>query len=217
MSCLTAGLLTSWLQGGAAVNEFLLSKMEEGANAVLQVELAGFLGCEKHHSVGWHTGNSRNGFYQRTIVTSYGKITTDVPRERSSEFQSPWLPARNISLRTTTRNFITGQSARSNSPMRIRRNGSPAWSAAIAADGSLEKLIADFRKSIRNGWRCSWIDSFGLHYKKFTQSSGLHCGQLWQQFQCYNLWHLIQRLNPSAFFWLSTFSSIRPKSRSISL
>ncbi len=46
---------------------------------------------------------------------------------------------------------------------------SPAWSAAIAAGGSPEKLIADFRKSIRNGWRCSWIDFFGLHYKKFTQ------------------------------------------------
>lgn len=63
--------------------------MEEGVNAVLQAELAGFLGCEKHHSAGWHTGNSRNGFYQRTIVTSYGKITADVPHERSSEFQSP--------------------------------------------------------------------------------------------------------------------------------
>ena len=34
-------------------------------------------------------GNRRDGFYQRTIVTSYGKITADVPRERSSEFQSP--------------------------------------------------------------------------------------------------------------------------------
>ena len=63
--------------------------MEEGVNAVLQAELAGFLGCEKHRSAGRHTGNSRNGFYQRTIVTSYGKITADVPRERSSEFQSP--------------------------------------------------------------------------------------------------------------------------------
>ena len=42
--------------------------------------------------------------------------------------------------------------------MRLRRNGSPAWSAAIAAGGSPEKLIADFRKSIRNGWRCSRID-----------------------------------------------------------
>lgn len=67
--------------------------MEEGVNAVLKAELAGCLGYEKHSSAGWHTGNSRNGFYQRTIVTSYGKITVDVPRDRNGEFQSPLLPA----------------------------------------------------------------------------------------------------------------------------
>ena len=75
MSYLTTELLTSLLQGGAAANEFLRSKIEEGVNAVLKAELAGFLGYEKHSSAGWNTGNSCNGFYQRTIVTSYGKIT----------------------------------------------------------------------------------------------------------------------------------------------
>lgn len=73
MSYLTTELLTSLLQGGAAANEFLRSKIEEGVNAVLKAELAGFLGYEKHSSAGWHTGNSRNGSYQRTIVTSMAK------------------------------------------------------------------------------------------------------------------------------------------------
>ena len=63
-------------------------------STVLKAELAGFLGYEKHSSAGWHTGNSRNGSYQRTIVTSYGKITVDVPRDRNGEFQSPLLPTR---------------------------------------------------------------------------------------------------------------------------
>ena len=94
MSYLTTELLTSLLQGGAAANEFLRSKIEEGVNAVLKAELAGFLGYEKHSSAGWNTGNSRNGSYQRTIVTSYGKITVDVPRDRNGEFQSPLLPTR---------------------------------------------------------------------------------------------------------------------------
>ena len=75
-----------YFQGGAAANEFLRSKIEEGVNAVLKAELAGFLGYEKHSSAGWHTGNSRNGSYQRTIVTSYGKITVDVPRDRNGAF-----------------------------------------------------------------------------------------------------------------------------------
>lgn len=94
MSYLTTELLTSLLQGGTAANEFLRSKIEEGVNAVLKAELAGFLGYEKHSSAGWHTGNSRNGSYQRTIVTSYGKIAVEVPRDRNGEFQSPLLPAR---------------------------------------------------------------------------------------------------------------------------
>ena len=94
MPYLTTELLTSLLQGGAAANEFLRSKIEEGINAVLKAELAGFFGYEKHSSAGWHTGNSRNGSYQRTIVTSYGKITVDVPRDCNGEFQSPLLPAR---------------------------------------------------------------------------------------------------------------------------
>ena len=95
MSYLTTELLTSLLQGGAAANEFLRSKIEEGVNAVLKAELAGFLGYEKHSSAGWHTGNSRNGSYQRTIVTSYGKITVDVPRDRNGAFQSPLLRREN--------------------------------------------------------------------------------------------------------------------------
>ena len=94
MSYLTTELLTSLLQGGATANEFLRRKIEEGVNAVLKAELAGFLGYEKHSSAGWHAGNSRNGSYQRTIVTSYGKITVDVPRDRNGEFQSPLLPIR---------------------------------------------------------------------------------------------------------------------------
>ena len=94
MSYLTTELLTSLLWGGTAANEFLRSKIEEGVNAVLKAELAGFLGYEKRSSAGWHTGNSRNGSYQRTIVTSYGKITVDVPRDRNGEFQSPLLPTR---------------------------------------------------------------------------------------------------------------------------
>ena len=47
------------------------------------------------------------------------------------------------------RDFVTRQSSKSNFPMRIRWNGSPAWSTAITTDGSPGKLIADFRKQIR--------------------------------------------------------------------
>lgn len=82
---------------------------------------------------------------------------------RASSRQS----TRQTSLRTT-RDFVTSQSSKSNSLMRIRWNGSPAWSTATTTDGSQGKLIVDFRNHIRNCWRCSRIEFFGLHYKKFT-------------------------------------------------
>ncbi len=56
MSHLSTELLASLLQGGTVATEFLCSKIEEGINAVLKAELAGFLGYEKHSSAGWHTG-----------------------------------------------------------------------------------------------------------------------------------------------------------------
>ena len=73
---------------------FFAAKSKKVSMPSLKAELAGFLGYEKHSSAGWHTGNSRNGSYQRTIVTSYGKITVDVPRDRNGAFQSPLLPPR---------------------------------------------------------------------------------------------------------------------------
>ena len=85
---------------------------------------------------------------------------------RASSRQS----TRQTSLRTT-RDFVTKQSSRSNSLMRIHWNGSPAWSTATTTDGSPGKLIADFRKHIRSCWRCSRIEFFGQHCKKFTHKN----------------------------------------------
>ena len=83
---------------------------------------------------------------------------------RASSRQS----TRQTSLSTTTRDFVTRQSSRSNSPMRIRWNDSPAWSTAITTDGSPGKLIADFRKHIRNYWRCSRIEFSTCTIKVYT-------------------------------------------------
>ncbi len=83
---------------------------------------------------------------------------------RASSRQS----TRQTSLRTTTRDFVTKQSSRSNSPMRICWNDSPAWSTAITTDGSPGKHIADFRKHIRSCWRCSRIEFSACTIKVYT-------------------------------------------------
>ena len=67
-------------------------KIEEGVNAVLKLNWQ--ISRLRSTVPPDGTGNSRNGSYQRTIVTSYGKITVDVPRDRNGAFQSPLLPPR---------------------------------------------------------------------------------------------------------------------------
>lgn len=42
---------------------------------------------EKYDHTGFHSGNSRNGPYSRTLHTEYGDLTIQIPRDRNGEFK----------------------------------------------------------------------------------------------------------------------------------
>ncbi|MCI5496471.1 MAG: transposase [Roseburia sp.] len=46
-----------------------------------------FLDYEKSSILGCNTGNSRNGFYERDLDTSYGRLYIKVPRDRNGHFE----------------------------------------------------------------------------------------------------------------------------------
>ncbi len=54
---------------------------------MLEVEMEEHLGYEKHSTQGNGTGNSRNGYGKKTIMSDYGACEIDVPRDRNGEFQ----------------------------------------------------------------------------------------------------------------------------------
>ena len=54
---------------------------------MLEVEMEEFLGYEKHSVAGNNTGNSRNGYGQKTIKSDYGECEIAVPRDRNGPFQ----------------------------------------------------------------------------------------------------------------------------------
>jgi putative transposase len=58
---------------------------------MLDAELTAHLGYAKHAVEGRHSGNSRNGKRTRTLRTSSGDTTIQVPRDRQSTFHSPLL------------------------------------------------------------------------------------------------------------------------------
>src|SRR5699024_11405037 len=46
---------------------------------------------EPYAREGFHSGNSRNGFYDRTFKTEYGELQLAIPRDRNGEFQQETL------------------------------------------------------------------------------------------------------------------------------
>ena len=58
---------------------------------MLDAELTTHLGYERHAARGRNSGNSRNGTRPRTVRTSAGETTLQLPRDRNSSFQSPLL------------------------------------------------------------------------------------------------------------------------------
>jgi putative transposase len=68
--------------------EGLLNQMTKAVvERALGVEMTGLLGYEKGDLDGRGSGNSRNGYSQKTVATTNGKVQLDIPRDRNGEFE----------------------------------------------------------------------------------------------------------------------------------
>jgi len=54
---------------------------------MLECEMEEHLGYEKHNNAGDNSGNSRNGYNHKTIMSDYGEAELAVPRDRNGEFE----------------------------------------------------------------------------------------------------------------------------------
>jgi len=57
-------------------------------------EMDEHLGYEKHNNAGDLTGNSRNGYNHKTIISDYGESEIAIPRDRNGEFEPKVLEKR---------------------------------------------------------------------------------------------------------------------------
>lgn len=71
------------LSQGTSIDELVRKEIEVAINQLLLTELTTFLDYEKHDVIGYNSGNSRNGYYSRTLDTEYGEIAISVPRDRN--------------------------------------------------------------------------------------------------------------------------------------
>ncbi len=73
----------------------LLNQMTKAViERALAAEITHDLGYERDDPAGVGTGNSRNGFATKTIATTNGPITIDVPRDRNGTFEPKIVPKR---------------------------------------------------------------------------------------------------------------------------
>jgi putative transposase len=63
---------------------------------MLEAEMDEHLGYEKHSPEGDHSGNSRNGYNHKTIISDYGESEIAVPRDRNGEFEPKVLEKRQV-------------------------------------------------------------------------------------------------------------------------
>lgn len=69
------------------ITEVFRLHLEKAVNTLLETELTAFLNYEKYDRMGFHSGNSRNGYYPRTLHTEYGDLNIKIPRDRNGEFK----------------------------------------------------------------------------------------------------------------------------------
>ncbi|MDR1306316.1 MAG: IS256 family transposase [Treponema sp.] len=59
---------------------------------VLEAEMDGHLGYQKHGNSGDNSGDSRNGYSEKTVLTGNQEMTVPIPRDRNGTFEPQILP-----------------------------------------------------------------------------------------------------------------------------
>ena len=65
---------------------------KQTVESLLRTETKTILGYDRHDPSGKNSGDSRNGTYQRTVQTSLGPISVEVPRDRNGEYKPIAIP-----------------------------------------------------------------------------------------------------------------------------
>lgn len=84
--------LMSALLNNESIDEFFRSELENAVNELLSNELTAFLDYEKYEYAGRNSGNSRNGFYDRTYQSRFGTLNLRIPRDRAGLFKQQTIP-----------------------------------------------------------------------------------------------------------------------------
>jgi putative transposase len=78
---------------------FLKGLQKRFIERALEAEMTNHLGYEKHSSEGENTGNSRNGFGNKRIISANGDFELETPRDRDGTFEPQFVRKRQVRLK----------------------------------------------------------------------------------------------------------------------
>ena len=84
-----SGMTQDELFGKHGLARYLTSRL---LNKVLEAEMDIHLGYKKNSNEGDNSGNSRNGYSKKTVLTQDQKVELNIPRDRNSEFEPEIVP-----------------------------------------------------------------------------------------------------------------------------
>jgi putative transposase len=97
----TAGVAVDGPDG--LINRMIKAVLERG----LEVEMADHLGYDRGDPAGAGSGNSRNGFTPKTVITTAGQARIEVPRDRNGSFEPQLVPKRKRRLGSTSEMILS--------------------------------------------------------------------------------------------------------------
>ena len=84
-----SGMTQEELFGKHGLARYLTSRL---LNKVLEAEMDIHLGYKKNSNEGDNSGNSRNGYSKKTVLTQDQEVELNIPRDRNSEFEPEIVP-----------------------------------------------------------------------------------------------------------------------------
>ncbi len=90
------GLLMQDCQSTGDIQSKLKRLFAGTIEQMLEAEMDEHLGYEKNSVAGNNSGNSRNGYNHKTIISDYGESEISIPRDRNGEFEPKLLVKRQV-------------------------------------------------------------------------------------------------------------------------
>ena len=100
--------LITALSQGINIDEIFRKQLEDSMNMLLETQRTAFLGYEPYDISAYNNGNSRNGYYHRTLKTEFDELNLNIPRDRPGAFSQKTISSfknANDSLEDTIKLF----------------------------------------------------------------------------------------------------------------